>query len=392
MKNPIFLSLFLIASLIAQEKTFYLKTGDKITGTLTSETDSTLTLNTAFGPITINKSNLKPRKVVITLNSGDIIRGEILSRTSEKIIINSSLGNITIHPESIEKIENEESLSQEITYTPYGTKVKTTSSSESEEWFFSKERLMDIWFDPTGFTLEKNKFYVSGLYWGFGLNNKVQISTRFINYFWQDFNLRPKIMLFKTGAIESQTALSIGGHFHTQGLPNKYKWVENARKDYNWDGEQGKEVYVEKDGYVRFGAQKDEFGDWNEWVGQGDKIWYEVFGAFTVSKLRSSGNGRVNYTIGSSAIFYPDEKVAPRVYGAIDLDVTRSVKVMAEVFYDPYHVHAFDTYGEEKVQPVNFDIGFLTNKLPLFWFAPTSDNFWVGWHFQSPFITFYWKF
>ena len=31
------------------------------------------------------------------------------------------------------------------------------------------------------------------------------------------------------------------------------------------------------------------------------------------------------------------------------------------------------------------------HKLPLFWFMGASENLWIGYHFQQPFVAFYWK-
>ena len=60
---------------------------------------------------------------------------------------------------------------------------------------------------------------------------------------------------------------------------------------------------------------------------------------------------------------------------------------MGEIFYDEYYPELLDREDDVKMtSPVHFDFGFLTNKLGL------DDNFWIGLHFQQPFITFYWKF
>jgi len=73
--------------------------------------------------------------------------------------------------------------------------------------------------------------------------------------------------------------------------------------------------------------------------------------------------------------------------------VTRSVKVMAEVFYDPYYVGwlSFMDNNDDNNSDLFFDIGFMTNKIPLFWFVGASENLWIGYHFQQPFVAFYWK-
>ena len=405
----ILLTILTLATLSAQDvKTLTLKTGDKITGTVMSETDTTITISSAIaGEITLNKNDLQQETISITLNSGDVVKGVVLEKTPTHFKIQSVFGEITIPAEDIKTIGSIKKKDEKPALTPkrtlFGTRWEQAGGSESDEWYFSKERLMDVWFDPTGFTIEKNKLYMSGLSWGFGLTDKMQITSKWTNYFFQDFNVRPKINLFKTGNVESQSAFAVGAHLHTRGLPGKYKWVDDKKTWWDYHNEYNEETqnwentdstYIIEAGWVNIGSKREKDDRWDdedryEYTGtwDGDKMWFEVFGAYTISKLRSGGNGRVNTTVGASAVIYPDEEIAPRLYGAIDIDVTRSVKVMAEVFYDPYYIEWLDFLdNNDSNSDLFFDIGFLTNKIGL------DDNFWVGIHFQRPYFSFYWKF
>ena len=363
-------------------KTLTLKSGDKITGQVISETETTITIiNPIMGEMLINKSDLKQQTVVITLQSGDVVRGELVSRSDSEMIIQSSFGEVSIPTTQITNIDEGGRPQQEVQYTPFGPAVVANKESD-DEWFFSKERLMDIWFDPTGYTIGRNKLYLSGLSWGFGLSDKIQITSRWTNYFFQDFNIRPKMTFYKTGTIESETAAALGFHLHTRGLPGKYKWVDDARRDYDDYGDN----YSFRGGYVRLGAEKDDDGWYDDWPGNGDKIWFDIFGAYTISKLRSAGDGRTNTTFGASATIYPGEDIAPRLFVALDTDVTQNIKVMTEVFYDAYYPEIQNFDNEEKINtPFHFDIGFLTNRISF------SENFWLGFHFQRPFVSFFWK-
>ncbi|MBL51813.1 MAG: hypothetical protein CMG57_07645 [Candidatus Marinimicrobia bacterium] len=407
--KKVFFVIFFLSVLSAQDtKTLTLKSGDKITGQVISETETTITIiNPIMGEMLINKSDLKQQAVVITLQSGDVVRGELVSRSDSEMIIQSSFGEVSIPTTQITNIDEGGRPQQEVQYTPFGPAVVANKESD-DEWFFSKERLMDIWFDPTGYTIGRNKLYLSGLSWGFGLSDKIQITSRWTNYFFQDFNIRPKMTLFQTGNVESQSAFAAGIHLHTRGLPSKYKWVDNKDSwwDYNsiynseiGDYENTDSTYRIEGGWVNLGSKREMSDDdaWNryEYTGpwDGDKMWFEVFSAYTISRLRSSGNGRVNTTFGASAVIYPDEDIAPRVYGAIDIDVTRNIKVMAEVFYDPYYVEWLDYVDDNNDSNTDlfFDVGFMTNKIPLFWWSGASENLWIGYHFQRPFFAFYWK-
>jgi hypothetical protein len=403
----VLLWIMVVCVLSAQDtKILTLKSGDKITGQVVSETETTITIiNPLMGEMVINKSDLKQQIVVVTLNSGDVVRGDLVSRSESEMIIKSAFGEVSIPTAQIANIDDGGTPKQEISHTPFGTTVVTTTESD-DEWFFSKERLMDIWFDPTGYTIGRNKLYLSGLSWGFGLTDKIQITSKWINYFYQDLNVRPKITLFQTGNVESQSAFAAGAHLHTRGLPSKYKWVEDKESWWNYNSDYNSETgnyeytdstYIIDGGWVNFGSkrEKDDYEEGryeytDSW--SGDKMWFEIFGAYTVSRLRSGGNGRLNATVGASAVIYPDEEIAPRVYGAMDIDVTRNVKVIAEVFYDPYYVEWLDYVDNNNDSNTDlfFDVGFMTNKIPLFrWGA--SDNLWIGYHFQQPFFAFYWK-
>jgi len=411
MKKTVLLILVICVLPAQDTQTLTLKSGDKITGQVVEETETTITIiNPLMGQMTINKSELKQQVVVITLKSGDVVKGELVSRSTEVMVVKSTFGEVSIPSDQIATIDDGGGApTQEIRHTPFGTTV-VTKEEPDDEWFFSKERMMDIWFDPTGYTIGKNKLYMSGLSWGFGLTDKMQITSKWTNYFFQDFNVRPKMTVFQTGNVESQSAFAVGAHLHTRSLPSKYKWVDDKETWWNYQNEYNEETdnwehtdstYIVEGGWVNFGSKREKVDeDWNnedryEYTGtwDGDKMWFEVFGAYTISKLRPGGNGRINTTVGASAVIYPDEKVAPRLYGAIDIDVTRSVKVMAEVFYDPYYVGwlSFMDNNDDNNSDLFFDIGFMTNKIPLFWFVGASENLWIGYHFQQPFVAFYWK-
>ena len=385
--NTILLTFLFTGLLFGQEtKTITLKSGDKITGTVVSETDTSITIiNPLMGQMVINKSDLKERVITVTLTSGDKIGGTLVSRSAKELVVATAFGNVSIPADQIETIDEAGASVPTVRYTPFGTAVVSRSTG-SDEWFFSKERLMDVWFDPTGYVIGKNKLYMSGLSWGFGLTDKMQITSRWTNYFWQDFNLRPKMTLFKKGTIESETSAAAGFHLHTRGLPGKYKWVDDAHREYDYDYNSGEENSYYRGGYVRLGATKDEDGWYDDFPGNGDQMWFEMFGAYTVSKLRSGGDGRMNTTFGASAVMYPGEDIAPRIFAAFDTDVTQNVKVMAEIFYDAYYPEIQDFDSDSKMtSSLHFDIGFLTNRISF------SEDFWLGFHFQRPFVSFYWK-
>jgi hypothetical protein len=112
-------------------------------------------------------------------------------------------------------------------------------------------------------------------------------------------------------------------------------------------------------------------------------MWWEVFGAFTVSNLKKSGQGRINHTVGASITSYPGYDLMPRAYYAIAADARRSLKLLFEVFYDPYWASMLEMIEDEDISDIDFDFGFI---------YAYNEQFRIGIHFQRPFIAFYYKF
>lgn len=365
------------------QKTYYTDAGDKITGTIIEETDSTVTLRTDLGILILDKSSIHAEKIKVQLKNGDIIKGTLLSRSADKIKLETSLGPVEISMDKIATLESG--------VNPPG--ARPTKGS----WYFNNEQLMDIWFDPTGFPLKNDEFYLSLLSWAFGLSDRFQISSRWSSYFIGDLNIRPKYTLFMKDASGHQSAFSIGGHFHLRGLPNKYEYKQyDVKQTGYWDDSaaqhiEGDTVYQERD-WVRIGDTQDEFGNYNQDFSAGNKAWLEVFAAYSHSRLKSTGHGRINFTIGGSAIYYPNQNILPRVYFGADYDVLKNLKLMTEIFWDPYYAPLVNQAQPKDVTfPVFFDVGFITNALPILG-GNHFENFWVGIHFQQPFFSLYYKF
>ena len=88
--------LFLFLSIIFSnegDRTFHLKSGDKITGKIVDETDSIYKIQTTFVILEIDKNDIKPDEVSITLKSGDKITGILIdeSETENSKIISQQI-------------------------------------------------------------------------------------------------------------------------------------------------------------------------------------------------------------------------------------------------------------------------------------------------------------
>ena len=374
-KTILLMLLFYSGILFAQEKTFYLKSGDKVSGNITAETDSTYAIETTFGSVTINKKDIKPEEAIIYLKSGDKLKGVILSESDEGIKVKAQFGEVSISKEKIDRID----------FKSMGAVARgfqRPGQTEDGRWYYGKERLIDVYFDPTGYTVGDNVLYLSLLSWGYGLSDRFQITSKWGGYFWGDLNFRPKYTVFKKGTLKSEHAFAIGGHFHMRGRPAKYQLVDNK----NIWGDRNK-------GWARIGYTV-ENEDWdndgivdetyiNDDPTDGDKMWMEYFAAYTISNLKKSGQGRINHTIGAILTTYPGYDPMPRAYYAIHADARRNLKLIFEAFYDPYWASNLEFADEEEISEFDFDFGFI---------YAYSETLQLGIHFQRPHIAFYYKF
>ncbi len=374
------ISFILLGSIFAQEKTFHLKSGDTVTGSVKSQTDSTYVIETAFGEITIKKDEVKPEEAFIFLKSGDKLRGIIVSESDEGVTVKAKFGEVFIARDKIERIDFKSMGRARGQFSRPG-------QVERGRWYYGNERLIDIYFDPTGYTLEENVLYLSGLSWGYGVSEKFQITSKWGGYFFGDLNFRPKFMLFKTGDLKSEKSMSVGFHYHMRGLPDKRELKEV--QDYSTDWDETTQDWTDttwhenRNEWVRVGTKLDEEGYYDDNPLEGGEMWWEVFGAFTVSNLKESGQGRINHTVGASATSYPGYDLMPRAYYAVSADARRNLKLLFEVFYDPYWTSMLEFAEEKHISDIDFDFGFI---------YAYNEKFRIGIHFQRPFIAFYYKF
>jgi len=436
--NHFILLLFITISLFAQEQTFKLQDGTIIVGSIQEETEITYIIQTKYGSVTLNKGELVQTAYEIKLTSGETFSGIKLSETDISIQLKTKVGVLNIDKSDISDMKESGQV------TPAGGKSTgaITSSRRSYslvdmlfgtgtrgapekniEFAMGEERLTDSFFDPTAYVLDNGTLYLSGLSFAFGLSDKLHISSRWVDFFWGNFNIRPKYMLFHKGNWEKESALAIGGHFHTYWMPNKVVWQEGNVDITKNSWENGANVSSTTNynygGYFPLGAKITGSNDgcWED--GCGDHLldveetedldfMIEIFSAYTFSKARKGMKGRISNTVGA-LVQMPMKNGYEwpyRIFGSVDVDLTRKLKMVGEVFYDPffldlyqrtdfegpftphhaYKVDATNSITKENfnnIRPIHFDFGFI---------YAVNENFRFGIHNQIPIITFYWKF
>ena len=426
------ISLIIFASLFAQDQTFKLQDGTVIVGSVQEETETTYIIETKYGSVTLNKNELVQTEYEIKLNSGETFSGTKLSETDTSIQLKTKVGVLNIEKTDILDMKESGQVTQAgekkagSTTTSYRRAYSlsdmlfgtgTRGSSEKDiEFAMGEERLIDTFFDPTAYVLDDGTLYLSGLSFAFGLSDKLQLSSRWFDFFWGNFNIRPKYMLFHKGNWEKESALAIGGHIHTYWRPNKVVWqdgtVDVCDDNFNYDGNDCNTTPKNYGGYFPIGATvkgtTDYYDDKVLDVNQTDDLDYmvEFFTAYTFSKARKGMRGRVSSTVGAFVQIPTNTDVYPyRLFGSVDVDITRQLKMVGEVFYDPFFLDLYQRTDFEgpftphyaykvsenpvtkddfnNIRPIHFDFGFM---------YAVNEHFRFGIHNQIPIIAFYWKF
>ena len=424
--------LIIFTSLFAQEQTFKLQDGTVIVGSVQEETETTYIIITKYGSVTLNKNELVQTEYEIKLNSGETFSGTKLSETDTSIQLKTKVGVLNIEKTDILDMKESGQVTQAgekkagSTTTSYRRAYSlsdllfgtgTRGSSEKDiEFAMGEERLIDTFFDPTAYVLDDGTLYLSGLSFAFGLSDKLQLSSRWFDFFWGNFNIRPKYMLFHKGNWEKESALAIGGHIHTYWRPNKVVWqdgtVDVCDDNSNDIGNGCNTISKNYGGYFPIGATVEGTTDYYDDkvldVNQTEDLDFmlEFFTAYTFSKARKGMRGRVSSTVGAFVQIPTNTDVYPyRLFGSVDVDITRQLKMVGEVFYDPFFLDLYQRTDFEgpftpnyaykvsenpvtkddfnNIRPIHFDFGFM---------YAVNEHFRFGIHNQIPIIAFYWKF
>ena len=414
--RPIY-QLFIVLSIctfLSANQKFTLSDGSVIQGEIVSETETEFIVKTQFGEINILKSNIIAKLYKVELNSGDSIIGEKLFENESIIKIKTNYGEIELKKLDIKSISEKGETSEDVQNQPYypqrapglaGLLFSGKTFDKNSDFSLGDEQLIDLFFDPTAYTLKQGTLYLSGLSFGFGVSDNLQISSQWSGFFYRNFNIRPKFRVLDIGNWEKQQSLSVGAHFHTNWMSNKSKWktgtvdVNGERKwwggFYDYEDEQPEYEYRETDwsDEDRVYRINDGYNDEND-----QRIMLELFTAYTFSKAKEGLRGRISHTIGAN-IQFPDEwDTFYRIYYGVDIDVNRKLKMIGEIFYDPFFSSDWDNGdhyeyvlsdltdsedSQDLLNSMHFDFGFM---------YALNESFRFGIHFQPYIFAFYWKF
>ena len=441
----VMLIVFCIGSYLNAQQTFSLKDGTVIRGEIINETSQEIIIKTLYGEITLNKSEIIDNQLEVRLKNGEKLTGSKISESEKQLALKTKFGNLIIDKSNILDIKeiskDDKTTVSNYARRPYslsdmlfGTAVSSNyiKSSKNKKFVLGEENLIDTFFDPTANILDEGILYLSGLSFAFGVTKNLQVSSRWSDYFRGNFNIRPKYQIFKEGNWERESALSIGGHFHTFWQPNKVVWqsgrvvvceeydesssVYYNNSDDNCNSNQQVEKYF--GGYFPIGSEVlgnlDYFSDRSITFNDSEDLdmMFELFSAYTFSKSRAGMRGRIAATFGGSIQIPINYDVYPyRLFTSLDIDLTPQLKLISEAFYDPFYLDINNRESKEdcfflgclakenytyqiddnpvtesnfsSIRPIHFDFGFM---------YAVNENFRIGIHNQPYIIAFYWKF
>ena len=415
----------LIISLVSAQNSYALKDGSTIKGTVVLETETEITIETNFGVMTISKSDILTKIYKVELNYGDSIFGEKIFEDEYIIRLKTNYGEVELKKSEVKSItEKGKKIQDEKTYTqrPLGLSgllFGGYTMDKDSDFSLGEEQLIDLFFDPTGYILDQGTLYLSGFSFGFGISDKLQISSKWSGFFYNNFNIRPKLQIVDIGNWEKQHSLSVGLHYHSNWWSDKYVWKSGAIDLCDsdipdqcetkwWSGyyEMGQvpEYEYNSNGYEnKHISRTDDFN--NEQDGGGGNM-IEFFGAYTHSTAREGLKGRTSHTFGANIqiVTATNTDYFYRIYYGIDVDINRKLKMIGEVFYDPYYeggeggfFGSSDNYHFELNELSNSQIlkpiGSFDNFHGDFGFMyALNESFRFGLHFQPYIFAFYWKF
>lgn len=373
------------ASEIGQYRTFYLKDNTIFYGKVVAiMDDGSFKLDTGEGILIIPKKDILEETVKIQKKDGSILHGKMIGEDEVYVTIRNDYGTVRTNKADIEDMERY-----------YGGKLERYL--QRRRFFTAEEQNTTLFSDPTAFTLAPYTFYIAGFSMGYGFTDRMHLFTSLRHDFNADLNLTSRFVLLQRhlGAKKSNVALEVS-LFSNHDMNREYaKYYDEKKLDV-----------VDKDGLK---AMKELYG-------KNDEFYWKASLVYSLRSPLKSGRGNWSLHFGTTVdkLLFEDaidrtedgdkltggfgEKFeAVRLFAGMDYDLSRKIKFISEVFYDPGNHYqslgkSIENYFENDFLPdysrgerKEFDLDFGIT------YAATN-SLRIGFHFQQPYITLYWKF
>ena len=410
MKKYFLASVLLSSTLLAE--TWILRDGSTVVGEKLSETKEAVKVHTTFGDVTIQKSDVVPQKITIELHDGSILNGDLLEDAETFFRVHSPLGDLKIEKSTIQRFEKSTSPSSQAeapakTYSQFWPFPIDSDKKERIDSAYRNtiEPLIDVFFDPTGYLLKRNELYLSGLSIAYGLSDQFLAAFNLFEFAGINSgssfnpNIELKAQVFQSSEGDRGHATSVGVKLAASALNGMTRvtciQTNTLAADPTKAKEYGAPVCDGKEDYRRPWADKNDSYEsprtedgkeiFTNYKYESETGWRSQFYlTHTVSSALKRGGG-FNYHIGGqleansiTPKIHWFKRPSYRVFTGFDLDASRKLKILGEVFYDPDYWNWITSAPN-----VGVDFGLM--------FA-FSDSFRFMLHIQPYIVGFYWRF
>jgi len=322
-------------------RTFYLKDGNVFYGEIKAiAVNGDVTLEAEEGILSLPYTEILEETVTITKKDGTKLNGKLMEEDDKMIVIINKYGKFNVSKAQVDRLERF-----------FGGNSEARIARK--KFYAAEEEITSLFLDPTAFVMKPYTFYLTGFSMGYGFNERIQIFTRIPNNLAGDINLSPTFIIKEKadGAIRSNWAL-VFNFFSNHKMSYEYASYYdeepiNQLADIYEEGENEKvfkHLYGNKrnffwDASLVYGKRiplKSGRGNWSMHAGMTinqllfEKPKTEITYQGTVHKL-SGGFSDTHFN-------------AARVFAGLDYDLTRRIKFITELYYDPGNRYL--TFGE----------------------------------------------
>jgi hypothetical protein len=434
------------AEKVGEQKSLLLRDGTRVQGTVLRADAEFVILKTALGELAVPRSSIQPMFLRLKFLDGDVIVGELLAEDEGSFLIDGVFGQMKVRRDQLIGFERAYFKNQlaripgASTGSPDGFAQRRKNDGAQRFSHSNIEPLIDIFFEPTGYTFQQGDIYISGLSFGYGFTDNFHATVNVLELVGLNSNGMPNLRattkwnFFKRKNAKREwlmSAVLAGDAFTRLGnqqriksnteftrsatdsdedaTPEDREWTVSkegtlsvtGNRNTNFFGDESNDDSQDGEFYITDIDQADDDG-WSCYTDTEPAEALRVTGNCSSSNNDSMGGPRAELYFANTyswllqrggrfgwhngvklsmdALNYNNWTADPtyRVYSAFDLDLNHKFKLLGEIFYDPNYKAIFTD-----VEDIGLDFGMM--------YAFTPD-FRVLIHLEGPFLGLFWRF
>lgn len=374
---------------VGQQRTLYLTNDNIFFGEILKiDDDGSVQISTKEGILKIPGDQILEETLKIKKTNGTIFTGKLLGEDDVYIQVKTNYGNVNVNKADIKDL-----------HRFFGGKRE--KMIQQKIFFAAEEQITDLFGDPTAFVLPPYAFYASGFSMGYGFSNRFHLFSKLTNNFDEDLNLACRLIIYKKnyGARKMQLATQVkifSNHDMNKEVSRYYDSFEDVADLSDNEvinelyGKDNREFFWKASLVYSFRSPlRSGRGNWGFHSGITiNKLLLDK----PITKLDYNGN-EYNFIGGFSKTKFE----AYRTFAGFDYDLSKRIKFISVIYVDPgNHYQSFSESIENYFSNNFVQSGLVGTRKSLDFdfgvtFAP-NESLRIGFHFQNPFLTVYWKF